>query len=132
MAEQNIGAPQRQFDDLHNKLASRLRHRVRAEAAAVPLARPPCPVGLVVLELTRQEDRDEDLVDRARDEDDDDEEDGALDVDVDVADTELGDDGGEGALRLEELLEGVSGVEVLNDVALDDEDEDDAWLCELL
>ena len=35
---------------------------MRTESTTVPLARPPCAVGLVVLELTREEDGDEDFV----------------------------------------------------------------------
>ena len=81
MARQEVRAPQRQLDDLHDELARRLRHRGRAQAAAVPLARPPRPVRFIVLELTREEDGDEDLVDRALDEDDRDEtEHGVCDV----------------------------------------------------
>ena len=64
VAEQNIGAPQRQFDDLHNKLASRLRHCMRAKSTAIPTTRPPRAVRLLVLELTGEEYRDEDLLDR--------------------------------------------------------------------
>jgi len=56
VADQEVGTPQRELDDLDDKLASRLRHDVVAEAAAVPLASPPSTVGLVVLELARQED----------------------------------------------------------------------------
>ena len=72
VAHEEVRAPERQLDDLDDELARGLRHRVRAEAAAVPLARPPRAVRLVVLELAREEDGDEDLVDRALDEDDDD------------------------------------------------------------
>ena len=64
MARQEVRAPQRQLDDLHNELTRGLRHGVRAEAAAVPLARPPRAVRLLVLELTGEEYRDEDLLDR--------------------------------------------------------------------
>ena len=81
VSDEEVRAPQRQLDDLHDELARRLRHRGRAQAAAVPLARPPRPVRLIVLELTREEDGDEDLVDRALYEDDRDEtEHGVCDV----------------------------------------------------
>ena len=70
MARQEVRAPQRQLDDLHDELARRLRHRVAAEAASVPLSGPPRPVRLVVFELTRQEHRDEDLVNGTLDVDD--------------------------------------------------------------
>ena len=67
VAEQNIGAPQRQFDDLHNKLASRLRHCMRAKSTAIPTTRPPRAVRLVMLEFTRQEHGDQELVNRTLD-----------------------------------------------------------------
>lgn len=70
MARQEVGAPQRQLDDLDDELSRGLRHRICAKAAAVPLSGPPRPVRLVVLEFTRQEDGDEDLVESALDEDD--------------------------------------------------------------
>ena len=69
VADEEVGAPEGQLDDLHDEFARRLRHGMRAQATAVPLARPPCPIRLVVLELTREEHRDEDLVKRALDED---------------------------------------------------------------
>ena len=78
---EEVGAPQRQLDDLDDVLARRLRHCVVAQAAAVPLAGPPRAVRLVVLELTGQEDGDEDLVNSALDVDDGDEtENGMRDV----------------------------------------------------
>ena len=81
VTHEEVRAPERKLDDLHDELACRLRHRMRPETTAVPLARPPRAVRLVVLELAREEDRDEDLVDRALDEDDRDEaEDGVRNV----------------------------------------------------
>ena len=81
VSNEEVGAPQAKLDDLDNELTRRLRHDMRAQPTAVPLARPPRAVRLVVLELTREEDRDEDLVDRALDEDDRDEaEDGVRNV----------------------------------------------------
>ena len=62
---EEVGAPQRQLDDLDDVFARRLRHGVVAQAAAVPLAGPPRAVRLVVLELAGQEDGDENLVHRA-------------------------------------------------------------------
>ena len=70
VAHEEVRAPERQLDDLHDELTRGLRHRVRAQTTAVPLARPPRAVRLVVLELTRQEHGDEDLVNRTLDEDD--------------------------------------------------------------
>ena len=67
MSSEEVGAPQGQLDDLDNILARRLRHSVRAQPTAVPLAGPPRPVRLVVLELTREEDGDENLVNRPLD-----------------------------------------------------------------
>ena len=62
MARQEVRAPQRQLDDLHDELARGLRHRVAAKAPSVPLSGPPRPIRLVVLELAGEEDRDENLV----------------------------------------------------------------------
>ena len=81
MANEEIRTPEGQLDDLDQKLTSGLRHGVIAQPTSVPLARPPRAVRFVVLELARQEDRDEDLVDGTLDEDDSDEtEDGMCDV----------------------------------------------------
>ena len=73
VSNQEIARPKTELDHLDDVLASGLAERVRAEAAAVPFTGPPRAVGLVVLELAGEEDRDEDLVDRTLDEDDDDE-----------------------------------------------------------
>lgn len=67
VTREEVRAPERQLDDLDDELPCWLRHRVRAKTATVPLARPPCTVGLIVLKLTRQEDSDENLVDGALD-----------------------------------------------------------------
>ena len=67
VADEEVGAPERQLDDLDDELPCRLRHGVRSKTTTVPLARPPRAIGLVVLKLTRQEDSDEDLVDGALD-----------------------------------------------------------------
>lgn len=81
MAGEEVGGPKRQFDDLDDELAGGLRHSVGAEAAAVPLSGPPGAVRFIVLELAREEDGDEDLVDSTLDEDDADEaKDGMRDV----------------------------------------------------
>ena len=70
MADQEVGAPERQLDDLDHKLSCRLAERMRTETTSIPLACPPRPVRLIVLELARKEDRDEDLEDRTFNEDD--------------------------------------------------------------
>ena len=70
MAHEEVGAPERQLDDLHDEFTRRLGHRVRTQSTAVPLASPPCAVRLVVLELTREEDGDEDLLDGTLDSND--------------------------------------------------------------
>lgn len=43
---------------------------MRAQTTSIPLASPPCPVCLVVLELARDEDGDQDLLNRTLDSDD--------------------------------------------------------------
>ena len=68
--EQEVGRPERHLHDLHHELTRGLRERGRAEATAVPLARPPRAVSLLMLELTREEHGDENLLDRALDGDD--------------------------------------------------------------
>ena len=73
MAEDEIRAPKRQLDDLDDEFTRRLRHGVRAKATAIPATSPPSPVRLVVLELTTEEDGNEDLVDGALNGDDGDE-----------------------------------------------------------
>ena len=70
VAGKEVRAPEREFDNLDDELPCRLRHRIGPEASSVPLARPPRPICLVVLELTREEHRDQDFVDGALNEDD--------------------------------------------------------------
>ena len=65
-----IRAPQGHLDDLDDELASRLGHGGVAESTTIPFTRPPSTVSLIVLELTSQEDGDEDLLNRALDGDD--------------------------------------------------------------
>ena len=67
VAHEEVRAPQRQFNDLHDELTRGLGHGMRAEAAAVPLARPPRAVRLVMLEFTRQEHGNQELVNRTLD-----------------------------------------------------------------
>ena len=68
--QQKVGTPQVEFDGLHDEFSCRLGENGRSESSSVPLAGPPSSVGLVVLELTSQHDRDEDLVQRALNTDD--------------------------------------------------------------
>ena len=70
VTEQEIVRPQRHLHNLDNELASGLRHRRRAKATAVPLTSPPRAVRLLVLELTREENRNQDLLDRSLNSDD--------------------------------------------------------------
>ncbi len=62
MAKQKIRGPQRHFHDFHNELPSWLRHCRGAKATPIPFTSPPCPIGLVVLELAGQEDSYEDFL----------------------------------------------------------------------
>ena len=55
MSKQKIRRPERHFHDFHNELAGRLRHCRGAKATPIPFTSPPCPIGLVVLELAGQE-----------------------------------------------------------------------------
>jgi len=73
MPEEQITTPQRELDNLDHELSRGLRHDVRAQPTSVPSSSPPCLVGLVVLELARQEHSNEDLVDGPLDGDDGDE-----------------------------------------------------------
>jgi hypothetical protein len=52
MTKQKIGGPQRHLHDFHNKLPGWLRHCRGTKATTIPFTSPPCPIGLVVLELT--------------------------------------------------------------------------------
>lgn len=63
VTEQEIRGPKRHLHNLHNELASGLRHRGGAKAATVPFTGPPCPIGLIVLEFTGKEDSYQDLLD---------------------------------------------------------------------
>ena len=65
VGKKEVGGPEGHLDDLDHKLTGRLRERRRAETTTIPLSRPPCLVGLLVLQLTREEDGDEDLLDSA-------------------------------------------------------------------
>lgn len=70
VCKQEVGRPEGHFHDLHHEFASGLGECRRAEAAAVPLAGPPGAVSLLVLQLTREEHGDENLLDRTLDGDD--------------------------------------------------------------
>jgi hypothetical protein len=59
VTNQEVRAPEGKLNDLDNKFARRLRKYVSPEATAIPLARPPCPVGLVMLKFTREKYRDQ-------------------------------------------------------------------------
>ena len=68
--QQEVGRPERHLHDLDDEFTSGLREGRRAESTTVPLARPPGAVSLLVLQLTREEHGDEDLLDRTLDGDD--------------------------------------------------------------
>ena len=57
------------LDELDDELSSRLAHDSVAESSVVPHSRPPRSVRLVVLELSREERRDQELVQRTLDRD---------------------------------------------------------------
>lgn len=56
------------LDQLDNKLSGGLTEDMRSEPSVVPNSRPPRSVDLVVLELSTEEDGDEELVDEPLDE----------------------------------------------------------------
>jgi hypothetical protein len=62
-----VRTPKGQLNDLDDELAGRLGKSVVAETATIPATGPPRAIGLVVLEFTREEDRDKNLVDRTLD-----------------------------------------------------------------
>lgn len=55
MSEQQIRAPERQFNDLDNEFAGGLGHDMRSKAAAIPTPSPPCSICFIVLKLSREE-----------------------------------------------------------------------------
>lgn len=61
VASDKVGRVQAHLNRLDDKFSRRLAERVRAETAVEPNTSPPCSVGLVVLELSGEEGRDEDL-----------------------------------------------------------------------
>lgn len=81
VADDEVGREQAHLDELDDELSGGLREDVAAESAVVPHSGPPGPVDLVVLELSREEEGDEELVKEALDEARcDDTEDGVRDV----------------------------------------------------
>lgn len=67
MSEEEIGAPQRHFDNLDNVFTSGLRHGGVTKPTSIPLARPPSAIRLVMLELTGEEDGNQELLNGALD-----------------------------------------------------------------
>ncbi len=63
MTSEEIGRIETHFDDLDDELSSRLAEDMRTQPSVKPNTSPPSPVGLIVLELSGQEDSDEDLED---------------------------------------------------------------------
>ena len=62
VGDQEVRCPERQFNNLDNEFSGWLRHDMVAQPATIPLSSPPRSVGLIMLELTREEYRYEDLV----------------------------------------------------------------------
>ena len=52
VTHEEVRAPERKFDDLHDKLSSRLRHSMGTESTSIPLASPPSTIGFIVFELS--------------------------------------------------------------------------------
>ena len=67
MGKEEIGTPERHLHNLDNELPSRLRQRRVSKATTIPFTRPPGSVRFIVLELTRKEDSDKELVNGALD-----------------------------------------------------------------
>ena len=70
VSNQEIARLKTELDHLDDVLARGLAERMRAEAAAVPFTGPPRAVGLVMLELAREDEGDDEFVDCALDGDD--------------------------------------------------------------
>lgn len=62
VGDQEVRCPERQFNNLDNEFSGWLRHDMVAQPATIPLSGPPCSVRLIMLELTREEYRYENLV----------------------------------------------------------------------
>ena len=62
-----VGSEERHLDDLDHKFSGGLAEGVSTKATAVPASRPPSTVGLVVLELSRKHQSDENLKDGSLD-----------------------------------------------------------------
>ena len=67
MSKEKIRTPERQLDDLDDKLSSRLRHDMRTQPAPVPSSGPPRTIRFIVFELSGKEHRDQNLVNGALD-----------------------------------------------------------------
>lgn len=94
VASDEVSGEEAHLNELDDKLAHRLAHRsVGTKRPVVPNTRPPGAVRLIVLELAREEDRNEDLEERPLDGDD----------------REHAEEGVRGLPRLEEPLEGGRG-----------------------
>ena len=65
VTQDEIRTPHREFDNLDDKLTSRLHESRGTELDTMPFTRPPCPIRLVVLVLSGQEYSDQDLGDGA-------------------------------------------------------------------
>ena len=53
MPKKKIRTPQRQFDNLDDKLPSGLRHDMRTQPTSVPSSRPPRTIRFIMFELSR-------------------------------------------------------------------------------
>jgi len=70
MTQKDVATPETHLDDLDYEFTSRLRHGMVTKTTASPFASPPSQVCLVVLEFSRKEHGDENLVDGALNGDD--------------------------------------------------------------
>ena len=50
VADQEVRTPEGQLNDLDNEFTSWMREHVGTETMAVPFARPPCPIALIMFE----------------------------------------------------------------------------------
>ena len=67
MTSDKVGRVQTHFNSLDDKLSSGLRESMSSKSSVEPNTSPPCSVRLVVFELSREEDGDEDLEDTSLD-----------------------------------------------------------------
>lgn len=62
VTQKEIGRPQRHLHDLHDELSSGLRHSGCSKSSAIPFAGPPSTIGLIMLEFTSKEHRNQEFL----------------------------------------------------------------------